>query len=45
MKVKCDRDYASFLKGRYHGRWLIEWRNGVMTVTMPALDLSGICEE
>ena len=45
MKVKCDRDYASFLRGRYRGMWLIEWRNGIMTVTMLALYLSGICEE
>ncbi|MGO9274374.1 MAG: hypothetical protein ACLQOO_29775 [Terriglobia bacterium] len=45
MKVRCDRDYASFLMSRYQGKFLVDWRNGIMNVTRPMIDLAGICEE
>jgi len=45
MKVRCDRDYALFLKVSYRNRFFVDWQNGIMTVTRPMFDLSGICEE
>ena len=45
MKVRCDRDYASFLKSRYRDKFFVDWQNGIMTVTRPMIDLACICEE
>ncbi|HME00507.1 MAG TPA: hypothetical protein VKM93_24640 [Terriglobia bacterium] len=45
MKVRCDRDYASFLKSCYRNKFLVDWDNGIMTVTKPMIDLACICEE
>ena len=45
MKVKCDCNYASFLKTKYRDRLFIRWQDGLMTVTKLTLDLSFICEE
>jgi hypothetical protein len=45
MKVRCDRDYALFLKSRYHDRFFVEWHNGIMTLTRPMMELTCICEE
>jgi len=45
MKVRCDREYASFLKRFYRDKFLVDWQNGIMTVTKPMIDLACICEE
>ena len=45
MKVRCDRDYASLLKSCYRDKFFVDWRNGIMTVTRPMIDLACICEE
>ncbi|MGO9272626.1 MAG: hypothetical protein ACLQOO_20730 [Terriglobia bacterium] len=45
MKVRCDRDYASFLQSCYRYKFFVDWQNGIMTVTKPMIDLACICEE
>jgi len=45
MKVRCDRDYASFVKSCYRDKLFVDWQNGIMTVTRPMIDLAFICVE
>jgi len=45
MKVRCDRDYASFLKSCYRNKFFVDWQNGIMTVTKPMINLACLCEE
>jgi hypothetical protein len=45
MRVRCDRDYASFLKSCCRDKFFVDWQNGIMTVTRPMIDLAFICVE